>query len=101
MKKPSTAGERRHMDFVASLGCFVCRHVGYGMVDAQVHHVRIGVGMSKRPSHFLTVPLCERHHANYSKDGIHGLREEWRRHGIDEMDALADTISALSIKIMA
>lgn len=91
--KQATKAERDYMGFVASLGCFVCRVIGYGETPAQVHHVRAGsAGMSQRPSHWLTVPLCERHHANYSKDGIHGGREEWRNNSLDEMDALADTI---------
>ncbi|THJ32397.1 hypothetical protein E8K88_11895 [Lampropedia aestuarii] len=96
MKKNATRAEREYMGRVAALGCFVCRTIGYGETMAVVHHVREGSGMAQRPSHFLTVPLCPRHHDNHSKDGIHGGREEWRRHGLDEMDALADTIQRLA-----
>lgn len=95
MKQRASAAESRHMGRVAALGCFVCRTVGYGPTPAQVHHVRFGEGMAQRPAHFLTVPLCERHHANSSPDGIHGGRAEWRRHQLNEADALADTIQNL------
>lgn len=96
MKAP-TAAEKRHMGRVAALGCFLCREIGLGPSPAQVHHVRLGSGMSERPSHWLTVPLCDRHHANSSPDGIHGQRRAWRNAGVDEMDALADTIKHLSV----
>jgi len=87
--------ERRHMGRVAELGCYLCRELGYGPTPAQVHHVREGQGMGQRASNWLTVPLCERHHANSSRDGWHGEREAWKRAGLDEMDALADTIERL------
>jgi hypothetical protein len=84
------------MGRVAELGCFVCHHVGYGHQPAQVHHIRAGQGMAQRAEHFMTVPLCDRHHANSSPDGIHGQRNEWKRHSLDEMDALAWTIERLN-----
>lgn len=83
------------MGRVASLGCYLCRATGLGATPAQVHHVRLGLGMAMRPSHWLTIPLCDRHHANHSPDGIHGQRRAWRNAGLDEMDALADTIEML------
>ena len=95
MKKAATRAEREYMGRVAALGCYVCRTLGYGPTPAIVHHVRMQQGMASRPSHFLTVPLCEKHHANYSPDGIHGGREEWTRHNLTQMDALADTIRNL------
>lgn len=95
MSKPANKSEREYMGRVAELGCFMCRHLGFGPTPAQVHHIRTGQGMSQRASHYLTVPLCETHHANYSRDGIHGMREVWNRQGLNEMDALADTIERL------
>lgn len=84
--------EREYMGKVASLGCYLCRHLGYGETPAQVHHLREGQGMAQRASNYLTVPLCDTHHANSSVDGIHGQRRAWKLAGVDEMDALADTI---------
>ena len=44
----STKAEKRHMGRVASLGCYLCRQLGYGETPAQVHHVREGQGMAQR-----------------------------------------------------
>ena len=93
---PASPRERAYMGRVAALGCYLCQAVGYGPTAAQVHHVREGQGMAQRAAHWLTVPLCERHHANSSPDGIHGGRAEWKRHGYTEMDALAWTLERLN-----
>lgn len=87
--------EREYMGKVASLGCYLCRYLGYGETPAQVHHLREGQGMAQRASNYLTVPLCDTHHANSSPDGIHGQRRAWKLAGVDEMDALADTIERI------
>ena len=91
----ATKAERNYMGRVAELGCYLCRHLGYGPTPAQVHHVREGQGMAQRASNYLTVPLCDRHHANSSPDGIHGQRRAWKLAGVGEMDALADTLELL------
>lgn len=90
-----TKAAKAHMGKVAELGCWVCRKVGYGPTPAQVHHLRAGQGMAQRGSDWLTIPLCERHHSNHSPDGVHGGRRVWMLHGLDEIDALADTIAAV------
>ena len=90
-----TKAERDHTGRVRALGCYLCRLRGYGPTEAQIHHIRYGNGMGQRSSHFLTVPICEKHHANYSPDGWHGMRKEWKLAGVDEMDALADTLKRL------
>ena len=91
----TTNAERAHMDRVANLGCYLCRHLGYGPTPAQVHHLREGQGMAQRGSNWITVPLCDKHHANSSPDGIHGGRRAWKLAQVDEIDALADTIERL------
>jgi len=88
--------ESKYMGRVASLGCYLCRHLGYGFTSAQVHHIREGQGMSQRASNFLTVPLCDTHHSNSSEDGIHGMRRAWKLASVGEMDALANTIMMLN-----
>ena len=92
----TTKAERDHMGRVASLGRYLCRNMGYGPTPAQVHNLREGQGMGQRASHYLTVPLCDTHHANSSPDGIHGQRRAWKLAGVWEMDVLADTIEQLS-----
>lgn len=98
MKKPD-AYERRHMGYVAELGCVLCQHQGNGPTPAHVHHIREGQGMGERSSHFLTVPLCPEHHQGAS--GIHGLGVKgfYTRYKMDELDLLAMTIRKLSEKI--
>ena len=87
--------DKVHMAKVAGLGCYLCRHLGYGATPAQVHHLREGVGMAQRNSNWLTVPLCEAHHANSSPDGIHGQRRAWKLASVGELDALADTLGRI------
>ena len=90
-----TSAEREYMDRMAGLGCYLCRHLGYGYVPAQIHHIRAGQGMAQRASNWLTVPICPAHHANSSPDGIHGQRRAWKLAGVGEIDALAWTIEQL------
>lgn len=91
----TTKAVQRHKDRAASLGCYLCRHLGYGPTPAQLHHIRSGQGMAQRASDWLVVPLCDVHHANHSTDGIHGGRRAWRLAHVDEIDALADTIERI------
>ncbi len=91
----TTKAEKRHMDRVADLGCYMCQRLGHGPTPAQLHHLREGQGMGQRASNWLVVPLCEKHHANYSKDGWHGGRKAWKREQVTEMDALEWTIERL------
>jgi hypothetical protein len=85
--------EKEYMGRVASLGCMVCRHMGWGQTPAQLHHVREGQGMAQRSSNWLVVPLCQEHHTG--AHGIHG-HDFYLRYRLDEMDLLAMTLEALN-----
>lgn len=89
---------KEHLSRVAALGCYLCRHLGYGYSGAQIHHLREGQGMAQRANDMLTIPLCDTHHANSSVDGIHGQRRAWKLASVGEMDALADTLERLYSK---
>lgn len=89
----SSAAARRHMGRVASLGCVLCRQLGYGATPAQVHHLRTGIGKGQRASDYLTMPLCEAHHTGAA--GIHGDRSALRQAGVSEIDLLALTIAMI------
>lgn len=91
----TTIAEKHYMGRVQALGCFLCNHLGYGYTEAQIHHLREGVGMGQRSSSWLTVPLCDAHHANASPDGIHGQRRAWKLAGVGELDALAWVIERM------
>jgi hypothetical protein len=82
----------RHMAFVGSLACCVCRRH-----EPQVHHLTCGPEGKARglkASDSFTVPLCRLHH-----DELHARGDErawWLARGIDPL-ALAARIWALSI----
>ena len=65
MKKPPTKDEKDYLGRVARLGCIVCG------APACVHHIRAGMGMGMRASHYDTIPLCWDHHQG--PHGIHTL----------------------------
>ena len=44
----------KHLDKIAALGCLICGR------PAEIHHVRMGVGMGQRGKE--VIPLCEKHH---------------------------------------
>ena len=44
----------KHLDKIAALGCLICGR------PAEIHHVRMGVGMGQRGKE--VVPLCPAHH---------------------------------------
>ena len=53
----ATKAEKKHMDKVAQLGCFVCER------PAALQHIRPkGTGIGRRTSHFEVIPLCPDHH---------------------------------------
>lgn len=95
MKRATTVAERKHMGRVASIGCILCRHLGYGDTPAAVHHIREEQGVAMRASNFLVVPLCPEHHQGGS--GIHGLgRKAFERtYRLSELDLLAMTLEVL------
>lgn len=70
--------DRTRLDLLSSLGCVVCRNLGYGPTPSEIHHL-IGIahkGLSQRSSHQKTIPLCPEHHRG--NEGIHGMgRKPW------------------------
>ena len=53
-KRAAKAGEKKHMDAVAQLGCLICR------MPAQIHHI-YGLAFGSK-SNFRVAPLCHLHH---------------------------------------
>lgn len=92
-----TLAEKKHMSAVAELGCSVCRRMGHPGTPAELHHPRSGVGMGKRSSHAVVIPLCPEHHRG--KTGVHGLGTKgFPKHwGFTEEDLLADTKKLLEL----
>lgn len=94
-KHSHTVAEQVWLDAVASLGCILCDHLGYGNTPAVIHHLREGRGAAQRSPHFLTVPLCPEHHTGGT--GYHTLRDSGfeRMYRLSELDLLALTIQKL------
>jgi predicted GNAT family acetyltransferase len=95
-RNAANAAEKRYMGAVAELGCAVCRHLGYGITPAIVHHQRTGTG-KMRASHYRTVPLCPHHHQG-SGEGVHDMgREQFAEmHGISEVELVEQTRAILA-----
>jgi len=75
-----TKAERDYISRAVSLGCALCRRLGYGESPAEYHHKRTGVGAGQRASHLDGFPLCPAHHRQ-SNEAIHVMgRKAWERH---------------------
>ena len=76
-----TKAEREHIAKVAGLSCIIC-----GIRPVEVHHLRAGMGLGQRSSHFRTIPLCYVHHRTGGFGvAIHGGTREFQRiHGTEE-----------------
>lgn len=57
--------DKIRFDHLKQMGCIAC-----GKTDPVIHHIRKNTGMSLRPSHDDTIPLCPYHH-NMSNESIH------------------------------
>lgn len=82
-KRQPTARERDHLSRVSALPCSVCG----APPPSEVHEPRQG-------SWWLSVALCADCHRG-GVNGLHGQRRMWAVHKVDELDALAVTISRL------
>lgn len=87
-----TKAQRKEYDAIASLGCALCRHLGYGETPAHIHHIR-RLGMKRDNAD--VIPLCPEHHTG--NNGVHGLgrKEFTKRYGVTEEDLLEQTKALL------
>ncbi len=84
MKKAATKAEREHMATVAGLGCIACHNMGIPDSPAEIHHIRSGMGMGQRNSHWDVIPLCFHHHSAQGEDGFHKHPKTFQaRHGTE------------------
>jgi hypothetical protein len=60
--------DKKHYARVARLGCILCRHLGYGESECEIHHIRrFGGKRDNAP----VIGLCREHHRGNT--GVHGL----------------------------
>lgn len=87
-----TKAKRKEYESIASLGCALCRHLGYGETPAHLHHIRrLGMKRENAP----VIPLCPAHHTG--NDGVHGLGKKAfaDKYGVTEEDLLEQTKALL------
>jgi len=91
MLKQPKIRSKKHLKFIASLPCLICRRT-----DVQAAHIRHGngAGMGLKSGDDCTVPLCIACHANQHENG----EEMWWgvRGGIDKATGLAKDLYAVS-----
>ena len=61
--------DRKRFEKLKELGCVACAKLGR-FSDPVIHHIRKHTGLSLRPDHQDTIPLCPNHH-NMSNESIH------------------------------
>ena len=61
--------EKERFDKLKQIGCIACKQKGK-FSDPVIHHIRKHTGMSLRPSHDDTIPLCPIHH-NMGNQSVH------------------------------
>ena len=83
MNKTYTKAEREHLARIKDMDCAVCE----SKAPNEAHHIR-------QDSAYYCVPLCVSCHRD-GRNGIHGRKAMWQVYKMDELDALARTISNL------
>lgn len=86
--KPSmTDRERRHVTRIKLMPCAVCGQGGGDLDPSEAHEIKQG-------RWWLAIPLCASCHRS-DHNGLHGRRHMWKVMGMDELDALGETIERL------
>ena len=81
-KKPNKL-ERERLATIGNMPCYAC-FIDGRETNAEVHHIRSQTGLSCRPSHFATIPLCGFHH-RYGKVSVHlGKKAFVERYGTEQ-----------------
>lgn len=90
--KRGSAEAKSYLSRVAALGCAMCRRLGYGESQAEIHHQRTGMGTGRRADDAAVIPLCPSHHRQ-GKYAFHALgRKAWERmFGITELELIEQT----------
>ena len=82
MKKKPNKLERERLATIGNMPCYACFQDGLEM-QSEVHHIRKHTGISLRPDHKFTIPLCAKHH-RYGKVSVHlGKKEFEKRYGTE------------------
>jgi len=85
-----TKKEKEHLRKVADLCCIVCRKMGYNDTPAEIHHIKQG-RMSKRSTHYETIPLCPYHHRT-SNEAYHYNSKKFTQKWGTQQELLEETL---------
>jgi hypothetical protein len=88
---PMNKADREYARDAVSLGCALCRRLGWGETPAQFHHPRTGVGAARKAPDADGIPLCWEHHQGPT--GVHGMGRKAfeKKYGVTEGDLTAQT----------
>ena len=79
-----TNAVREHLDSVASSGCCICGDA------SEIHHIIDNI--TPKRNHFVTIPLCPKHHRNGGHGvAIHAGKKSWREKFGHERDYLIES----------
>ena len=75
----NTKHKKIHYEKLVSVGCIICRKMGFPNSPAEIHHINEG-RIGKRASFNKTIPLCVIHHRQ-GKESYHyspkKFKEKW------------------------
>jgi hypothetical protein len=79
---------------IAELRCSLCRYLGFGETECEIHHIRRFGGKRENAE---VIGLCPEHHRGNT--GVHGLGRKGfeARYGIDEQTLLLQTKQLLGL----
>jgi hypothetical protein len=81
--------DKERFDKLKQLGCVACSKFGR-YSDPVIHHIRKHTGLSLRPSHDDTIPLCPQHH-NMGNQSIHLNKKSFEHMFGTEIELLKET----------
>lgn len=92
----TTLKEKKYLGRLVSLGCILCKRLGYEDTPSEVHHIRTGTGGGRRANNYNTLPLCVQHHRG--NEGIHGLGVKGfaKHYGVTELELLEEVRALLT-----
>ena len=82
-KKRPNKIERERLATIGNMPCYACFQDGVE-TQSEVHHIRKNTGLSIRPDHKFTIPLCPKHH-RFGKISVHlGKKAFVKRYGTEQ-----------------
>ena len=63
MNTKDTKHKKIHYEKLVSIGCIICKKMGFPNSPAEIHHINEG-RIGKRANFRMCIPLCPKHHRN-------------------------------------